>query len=365
MAVDSTTGQRTQAHHDNSLLRLGKPHVFVFGGLTFLGRNLIPALVKAGYGVKSMAATVEQRSRLRALGCCAVGYGASYSLEAIKLAAKGCLYAVHCACKFIHCDISENNTVALSNHLITTNIVKACRALQILKLVFHSSEATLFNGHPLSRVDETYPYPVDPVGSCAKSLQAAEACVLSANSELLETIVMRPRLLWGGDDDQFAPRLIRNARAGTLRLVGDGRFLTSTCHIANACEGVICALQNGQGGDVYFLTDGSPIIFREFVRGLLLASGVREVDEAISRSIPLWLARPLAKLAEIMGKRIGKQPQLTQSGVGLIGQEITVLDGRARAKLGYGSSKSIAQGMTEMRLAFLHRRTQEDLGRME
>lgn len=365
MAVDSTSGLLAQAHHDDSLFRLGKPHVFVFGGLTFLGRNLIPALVKAGYGVKSMAATVEQRTRLRVLGCGSVGYGEPYSLEAVKLAAKGCLYAVHCACKFVHCDISEDNTVALSNHLITTNIVKACRELQILKLVFRSSEAALFEGNPLSCVDETCPYPINPVGSCAESLQTAEARVLSANSELLETIVVRPRLLWGGDDDQFVPCLVKNAKAGTLRLVGEGRFLTSTCHIANACEGVICALRNGQGGDVYFLTDGSPIIFREFVRGLLLASGVREVEEAISRSIPLWLARRLAKLAEVMGKRMGKQPQLTQSGVGLIGQEITVLDRRAREKLGYEGAKSVAQGMMDMRLANLQRKAKEDLGRLE
>lgn len=365
MAVDGTVGQLTQAQHDNSLLRLSKPHVFVFGGLTFLGRNLIPALLKAGYGVKSMAATVEQRARLRALGCCSVAYGEPYSLEAIKLAAAGCLYAVHCACKFVHCDISEGNIVAQSNHLITANIIKACRALQILKLVFHSSEAVLFDGGPLSRVDESCAYPVNPVGSCAQSLQNAEARVLSANAVSLETIVVRPRLLWGGDDDQFVPCLLKNANAGTLRLVGEGKFLTSTCHVANACEGVIRALQHGQGGEVYFLTDGSPIMFKEFVRGLLLASGVRDVDEAISRSIPLWLAKRLARLAEMMGRRVGKQPQLTQSGVGLIGQEITVLDEKAREKLGYRSQKSMAQGMIEMRLHYLRRKAKEDLSRVE
>lgn len=362
MAVGIRQGQRTQAHQADSLLQLGKPHVFVVGGLTFLGRNLIPALIKAGYGVKSMASTIEQRARLRALGCSSVGYGEPYSLEAIRVAARGSLYAVHCASAFVHCDVSQNDIVYKSNNLITTNMIKACRILRIVKLIVQSSEAVLYDGYPLQNVNEKHPLPLNPLGSCARSMQNVEDLVLGANRSGLRTVIVRPRLLWGRDDEVFLPSLLENARSGNLRLVGEGKYLTSTCHVANACEGIICAITYAKGGEVFFLTDGKPIVFQCFVRSLLTAAGEQNVEETISRSIPLWLAGRLARVTETLGRASGTQPRMTQSGIGLIGQEMTFVDAKARQQLGYDSLMSIERGLQEIHTRMLRERTRTDLG---
>lgn len=356
MAIGGRQGERTQAYYDDSLLQLGKPHVFVIGGLSFLGRNLIPALVKSGYGVKSMAGTVAQRAQLRALGCTSVGYGEPYSFEAIRIAARGSLYAVHCASLFVHCDVSQNDLVYKSNHLVTSNMIKACRILRIVKLIVQSSEAVLYNGHPLQKVDEGRPFPLNPLGSCARSLQNVEDLVIEANRSGLSTVVVRPRLLWGRDDEVFLPSLLADARSGNLRLVGEGRYLTSTCHVSNACEGIICAIKGARGGEVFFLTDGQPVVFQDFVRSLLIAKGEQNVDEIVTRSIPLWIARQLAKAAEILGKASGTQPRMTQSGIGLIGQEMTFVDQKARQLLGYRGLMTIEKGIKEIHVQFLRKR---------
>lgn len=356
MAVGDRQGERTQAYYQDSLLQLGKPHVFVIGGLSFLGRNLIPALIEAGYGVKSMAGTIEQRAQLRSLGCTSVGYGEPYSFEAIRVAARGSLYAVHCASLFVHCDVSKNDLVYKSNNLVTSNMIKACRILRVVKLVVQSSEAVLYDGHPLQNVDEGRPFPLNPLGSCARSLQSLESTVIEANSSGLRTVVVRPRLLWGRDDEIFLPSLLATARSGNLRLVGEGKYLTSTCHVSNACEGIICAIKGARGGEVFFLTDGQPVLFQDFVRSLMIAKGEQNVDEIVSRSIPLWVAKQLARAAETLGKASGTQPRMTQSGIGLIGQEMTFVDRKARQRLGYRGLMTIENGIKEIHTRGLHER---------
>lgn len=340
----------------------GKPHVFVAGGLTFLGRNLILVLQKAGYGVKSMASTIDKRMQLRALGCSSVGYGTEHSFEAIRAAATGCIYAVHCATAIAHFDVSGEDIVFQSNNLVTSNIIKACKALNIVKLVLQSSEAVLYDGCPLRNTDESCPSPSSPSSYCTRSLQSIEKLVLDANDSCLQTVVVRPRLLWGKGDDQFLPSVISNAKSGQLRLVRHGNYLTSTCHVSNACEGIACALRFAEGGQVFFLTDGTPVRFSEFIRDLLLASGVENVDEALSRSVPLWAAFGLGHIAETLGKTFGQAPPMTLSGIGLIGQEMTFNDARARTLISFKSETTMEQGFDEIRQHYLQIRAKADLG---
>eukprot|EP00177_Eucheuma_denticulatum_P002848 GFKZ01005108.1.p2 GENE.GFKZ01005108.1~~GFKZ01005108.1.p2 ORF type:complete len:130 (+),score=30.18 GFKZ01005108.1:718-1107(+) len=129
---------------------------------------------------------------------------------------------------------------------------------------------------------------------------------------------------------------------------------------------MLCALRRGRGGEVYFVTDGVAVEFSEFVDGLLTASGVTRVaEEGVGGSVPLWMALRLAGVAEMVGRRTGRMPRLTKAGVGLIGQEVTIVDAKAREELGYIGQKSLAQGMIDIRLEHLRRRAREGLGRRE
>ena len=351
MAAGTLVARDQNDRDRRSFFESSRPHVFVAGGTSFLGRNLIQALIRAGYGVRSLALTMQQRQILRSLGCSSVSAGEPYSLEAVKMAAKGCIYAVHCACAFVHFDTSKDNLIQQANNLVTINIVKACQALDIAKLIVQSSEAVLYCGEPMINFDETHPYPANPVGSCASSLKDVEQIVLAANSSSLKTTVIRPRLLWGLGESSFLPAILATVNAGKLRLVNGGAFLTSTCHVQNACEGILCALRSSKGGDVYFLTDGPPVLLVDFISDLLRASGVRNVDEVVKKKIPLWLAKHVALVAEHVAASFGQRPSLTQSGVGLIGQEVTLMDTQARRILGYRSLQTMEDGFTEM----LHR----------
>lgn len=327
-----------------------RPNVFVTGGQGHVGRTLIPTLQQQGYNVHSLARTMEERDRLRAMGCKSVQAGDVLSLEAIISAAWGCTHFVHCASTFSHVDTSRTQLFHSRNILVATHAIAACRQLRIRKLVLLSNCAVLCDGSAVSNANEKTPLSPNPLGACGKSMREVEKIILDANDgAMLQTSVIRPRLLWGGHGDPFTTALIQAAKAQRLRLVSGGNFRTSTCHVRNACEAIMCALRHDKGGEIYFVTDGCSVHFGSFVRSLLVAAKVDCVDSVLSNTVPLWLARRVARVAEWYAQYSNTEAMLSEAGVCLIGQEMTVCDDKARGMISYCNVVSVDQGLTELR----------------
>src|SRR5205807_6324040 len=102
----------------------------------------------------------------------------------------------------------------------------------------------------------------------------AEQLVLEANREVFETVVVRPRFVWGRGDTTLLPTLVELVRSGRFAWIGGGRHRTSTTHVDNAVEGLVLGATRGQPGNAYFVTDGEPVLFREFVSQLLDTQGI-------------------------------------------------------------------------------------------
>jgi nucleoside-diphosphate-sugar epimerase len=166
--------------------------------------------------------------------------------------------------------------------------------------------------------------------------------VVAANAGGLETVVIRPRFIWGGDDTSVLPEIVKKVKAGKFAWIGGGAYKTSTCHVANVVEGALLAAEKGTPGAIYFLTDGEPVELKPFLTEMLRTQGVEPGD----RSVPLWVARLGAALT---GWR--KQPMITKQEVALFGVEITVDDAKARRELGYTGAMTIERGMAEMKAA--------------
>ncbi|MGH7328046.1 MAG: NAD-dependent epimerase/dehydratase family protein, partial [Polyangiaceae bacterium] len=129
---------------------------------------------------------------------------------------------------------------------------------------------------------------------------------------------------------------------GKFAWIGGGHYASSTCHIDNAVEGILLAAEKGKGGEIYFLTDGEPVDFRNFMTDLVAAYGL----DAGKRSVPRWLARTTATLTSWMS-----EPPVTKTAIALVGQEVTVIDAKARRDLGYTSHVSRDEGIAEIRAA--------------
>jgi nucleoside-diphosphate-sugar epimerase len=136
-------------------------------------------------------------------------------------------------------------------------------------------------------------------------------------------------------------------RSGRFAWIGGGRHLTATTHVDNTVEGLVLGAERGRPGNAYFVTDGDPVVFREFVSQLLETEGV----DPPTRSIPASLAGPLASASETAWSALPLpgRPPLTRFTYWVSAQECTIRIDKAREQLGYEPVKTRADGLAEMR----------------
>lgn len=216
-------------------------------------------------------------------------------------------------------------------------------------MIHVSTEAAVMAGQPLVNVNEQAPLRPDSRSPYCATKAVAEREVLQASGEGMETVVVRPRLIWGPGDTTLLPALLRSIHNGRFWWVGQGRHRTSTTHVENVVEGLMLAALVGRAGRAYFITDGDPVVFRDFIERLVATEGV----EAPDRSIPPRLARAMAATAEGLWSILPLKgaPPLTRTAVWLSSLELTIDISRARAELGYHPIKTVSEGLAELRRA--------------
>lgn len=315
--------------------------VFVTGGSGYLGRNLIRALRACNVAVRALARTERAQSTVRALGAEPV----AADLGTVAAAAlHGCDTVFHAAA--LVSEWGPKSAFWQINVKGTESLLAAAREAGVARFVHISTEAVLADGRPLRNVDERHPYPAHPLPRYAWTKQVAEHRVRAANSTQMQTVILRPRLIWGGDDTSVLPQLATAARAGKFMWIDGGRQLTSSCHVDNVVHGALLAAERGSPGGIYFLTDGEPQSTRAFFTRLLATQGI----PAPTRSMPFAPAYAFATTCEWLwdGLRLPGQPPVTRMPVALFGHDIVVNDSRAREELGYAPVTGVEQGLAAM-----------------
>lgn len=322
------------------------PVAFVTGGSGFLGRNLIPYLVAHGWRVKALGRSDGALKAVQSVGAEPVR-GDLSSIGSVVEALKGCDVVFHSAAWAN--DWGELAEAWEANVVGTENVVAAAKAAGVSRLVHVSTEAVLVDGkQPIVQADELRPLPEKPLGPYSISKGAAETLVRKANGPGFETVVVRPRFIWGKGDTTILPKLVESTRAGVLQWIGGGEYLSSTCHVTNVCEGMLKAAERGRGGEVYFLTDGPPQVFKSFISRMLQTQGVTPPV----RSVPRFLVGVMAYVGDWVWRVFGLKgaPPLSPAAFHLMGNEVTVSDAKARRELGYVAEISVERGLAEMKV---------------
>jgi nucleoside-diphosphate-sugar epimerase len=317
---------------------------FVTGGSGFIGRRLIERLVSDGWSVRALARSPGAAETVSAAGAEPVA-GDLDDGEALRKGAEGCGAAFHAAAHLG--DWGSRAVFERVNVGGTRNVLEACANAGVRRFVHVGTEAALLVGKPLVNVDETAPVRPDSRSSYAATKALAEQEVISANRKGFETVVVRPRLVWGLGDTTILPSLVEAIERGRFAWIGGGRHRTSTTHVDNTVEGLVLGAAKGRPGSVYFVTDGEPVVFREFIAELVATRGV----EAPGRNMPAWLGRLAAGASErAWGTfRLRGSPPITRLAYWLSALETTIDISRAKAELGYEPVRTIAEGMEELR----------------
>jgi nucleoside-diphosphate-sugar epimerase len=318
---------------------------FVTGGSGFVGRQLIADLRAGGHAVRALARSDAASRTVTAAGAEPVR-GDLDDGAAMAGGMAGCDVVFHAAAKV---DVwGKREDFERVTVLGTRRALAAARDARVSRFVHVSTEAVLVGGRPLVDADETWPLPAAPLGLYPWSKARAEEEVRAAARGGLHAVIVRPRAIWGAGDTVLLPRLCKLVDRGQFAWIGGGHALTSTCHVKNVCAGLLAAAEHGRSGEAYFVTDGAPLTFREYIGGLLAAVG-RSAEKA--RSVPVPVAQALAVLMEGWWRMtgMGGEPPLTRTAVVLIGGQVTVKDDKARKELRYAPVVTREQGLAELR----------------
>jgi len=319
--------------------------IFVTGGSGFVGGALIDRLVADGEEVWALARSPRAVHIVAARGARPVK-GSLDDVDPLRAGMRGASLVVHAAA-CLTAGPRERREMSATNVAGTQQVLDAAIVTGVPTLVHVSTEQVVLGRHPLVRANESWPRPQRHASWYGSTKADAESIVLAASDLDIRAVAVRPRFVWGRGDPTLLPQIVEATRTGTFRWIGGGDYLTSTCHVDNVVEGILCAAKRGAPGTAYFLTDGPPQQFRTFVESLLTTSGVPPPTKSVPRAIALAVGAGV-ELGWGLTRRRGPAP-LERATLAVIGQECTVDDSRARAEIGYRPKVTVEQGLASLR----------------
>lgn len=320
--------------------------LLVTGGCGFIGSALVDGFADRGYEVTVLdfgGRPTRDDVRYLDIDIC--------DRAALIDACAGMDSIVHNA-SIVHTKHNKEDVVWAVNHQGSLNVIAACRAHAIAKLVYISSASAVYEGEDIRNGDETLPYSSISQAPYADSKIAAEKDVLAfSGTTVTEACAIRPHVVFGPGDNRFVPAILEKAAAGRLkRAVGNRDKLSDFTYISNLVDAVVAAEQKLQPGSpacgqAYFVTNGEPMAFFDFVEKFIVALGY----PPISGKVPYWLAYTAAAIVEgidtLKGGSISAENGMTRFAMRYMVTDHYYSIDKARRDLGWSPAVSLDEGI--------------------
>lgn len=315
--------------------------IFVTGASGFVGGAATQALGLAGHIVRAMSRSAKSDPVIAERG----GTPVRCDLEDVTAAHIGDAEAiVHCAA-FVE---QWGPVEAWKRFNIdgTARMLAAAREAGAKRFIHISTESVLWRGQHLRGVDETYPRAPNSPYPYSWTKARAEELVEAANTPEFQTIILRPRFIWGPGDTTLLPVIEHMAKSGQWQWIDGGRAKTSTTHIANLVHAIELALTKGNGGQAYFILDDGVRTMKEIISAIAATRGITLPE----KSVPSWAADTLAALAEGAWRtfNLKGQPPVTRFGAMIMSRDSVLIDAKARREMDYAPVISVEEGLRQL-----------------
>jgi nucleoside-diphosphate-sugar epimerase len=225
-------------------------------------------------------------------------------------------------------------------------MLTAAREAGAKRFIHISTESVLWRGQHLRGVDETYPRAPNSPYPYSWTKARAEELVEAANTPDFQTIILRPRFIWGPGDTTLLPTIEHMTKTGRWMWINNGQAKTSTTHIANLVHAIDLALTKGNGGQAYFILDDGVRTMKEMISGIAATRGIALPD----KSVPSWLADTLAVVMEGAWRTFNlKGEPLTRFGAMIMSRDSVLIDAKARREMSYAPVISVEEGLRQLR----------------
>lgn len=313
--------------------------VLVTGATGFLGKYILEELATQGYEVTAFGrnASIGERltnDKIRFI------QGDFTEPRGIMAAAEGMDAIVHAGALSTvwgkWSDFYQTNVVG------TENVLAACEDNQVKRLVFISSPSIYAAAKDQLQVKETEAPEKNELNFYIKSKLLAEEKI--REKATVDSVILRPRGLFGIGDTSIIPRLIKvNKKIGIPLFDGGQQLIDVTC-VENVALAVRLSLESSQAvGETYNITNDEPTPFKEILDQLHRELGVPVNYLSLNYSLMYGVASSLEKLYSLL--RITKEPIFTKYTLYLLKYSQTLSIDKAKNELNYQPKMTVAEGI--------------------
>lgn len=223
----------------------------------------------------------------------------------------------------------------------TQAVIDGCLTYGVRRLVYVSSPSVVFDGRDVVNGREDMPYAQRHLSTYSLTKKIGEDLV-KANRPRLETVILRPKAIFGPGDRTLVPRLVDAARRGRLVIPGDGANRVDLTYVDNVIHALALTLDAPRAiGGIYTITNGEHPRLWDIIHQVLAAQGL----STQLRRIPVRLALAAAQAQEWRAALTGHAPTLTRYSVLLLARTQTYDITAAQRDLGYQPQVSLAEGV--------------------
>lgn len=245
--------------------------IAVLGATGVYGRHLVPRLIAAGYRVRALARRPEAATIAAACGA-ELAAADVFDEASLRAGLAGCDVAINLATSLpgpnSTGDYAANDRLRREG---TPILVRACHAAGVTRIL-QQSIAMVHAGGGDAWADETTFHPVEAEGVAGAAIAAARAMEATIEASGLDWLVLRGGLFYGPgtgfDDDWFA-----RARAGKLRMPGEGKDYVSLVHIADMACATVAALARWPSRRALIVADDRPATWGDVFRHVCAIAG--------------------------------------------------------------------------------------------
>ncbi|GIU54003.1 3-beta hydroxysteroid dehydrogenase [Shewanella sp. KT0246] len=321
--------------------------VFVTGAGGFLGKTICKRLRAADIDVVGFAR--GSYPELTAMGVTMI-QGDIADYDSLYAAMQDCDLVFHVASKAGVWGSRESYFDPNVNG--TANIIRACKALDIKRLVYTSTPSVTFAGEDEAGINESAPYAEKFLNYYGHSKAIAEKMVLNANTSEFKTTALRPHLIWGPEDPHLVPRVIERAKIGKLKLVGKQDKLVDTIYVDNAAYAHILAANDlnaaaNSAGKAYFLSNDEPITMAAMLNKILACVDIAPVTKRVPAGVAYTAGVVLETVYGLLKKQ--QEPIMTR----FVARQLSTCHyfdiSAAKQDFGYQALINIDEGMKRLK----------------
>lgn len=316
----------------------------ITGATGLIGSHVAEVTTRAGYDVRAL---VRPRSAgqdlLRSLGVTLIE-GDLTDPESIRRAVMGSTHVVHCAAMVG--DWGPSEPYRHINVQSLDALFDAVRQEPAFKRLVMISSLGVYEPKNHYGTDESTPLTHDGFDPYTRTKAESESVVVAAARQGLPAVILRPGFVYGPRDRQVLPRLIEVLKANRFVYFGDGQQLLNNTSVHNIAEAVRLALTaDVRNGEVFNITDEPLATRRQFIGAVATALGI----PAPTKSLPLWLAKPLAFAMDRSARALGAKnaPLLSMARYKFLALNLQYSIAKAKRDLGYKPVVGFEAGLRE------------------